>query len=104
MRAQRWVLHACAWKTEHDMSPLLALLARAALVQLAEDEEWPAGWVFDGRKNIYAPLDFKGGRRLKFLSQDEQSYEVWTTATSISVGGQRARAVVFHLPANAAFC
>lgn len=46
------------------------------MVQLAEDEDWAAGWVFDGRKNIYAPYQFKSGPTFKFLSQDEQDYEV----------------------------
>lgn len=33
-------------------------LCRAVLLQLAEDENWPVGWVFDGRKNIYVSACF----------------------------------------------
>jgi hypothetical protein len=32
----------------------LALFCRAVILKLGENENWPAGVVFDGRKNIYA--------------------------------------------------
>ena len=52
-------------------------------MQLADQENWAPGWVFDGRKNIYAPFEFRAAQRHRFLSQDEQSYEVrtWETRT-----------------------
>lgn len=53
---------------------------RAVLQQLAEDESWAVGWVFDGRKNIYAPLEIKGKGRQRFIGQDEHSYEVTSAA------------------------
>ncbi|KAK9811199.1 hypothetical protein WJX73_009529 [Symbiochloris irregularis] len=56
--------------------PLPAKVGRAVLLQLAEDENWPVGWVFDGRKNIYAPYEFKDRGTHKFLTQEEQTYEV----------------------------
>ena len=61
----------------HSMSALkAAVMRRSVLQQLSEDESWPVGWVFDGRKNIYAPLEFKGNIRRRFIGQDEQSFEV----------------------------
>ena len=43
-------------------SPVVdGLVCRAALCQLAADEGWPEGWVFDGRKNIYVCLQPAAG-------------------------------------------
>ena len=55
----------------------MPVLGRQALVALAEDEKWPTGWVFDGRKNMYSPLELDSvqGRR-NTLSQEEQEFKV----------------------------
>ena len=38
--------------------PLPALLCRAAIAATAQKLQWPAGvWAFDGRANLYSPLD-----------------------------------------------
>ena len=47
------------------------------MLQLAEDERWPAGWVFDGRKNMYSPLELDGKTaRQNTLSQEAQEFKV----------------------------
>ena len=52
-------------------------LCRAALLQLAEDERWPTGWVFDGRRNMYSPLELDGKTtRQNTLSQEPQEFQV----------------------------
>ena len=38
------------------------------MTALAESEDWRPGWVFDGRKNLYAPS--------MFLPQHEACFEV----------------------------
>ena len=38
------------------------------MAALAESEDWRPGWVFDGRKNLYAPS--------MFLPQHETTFEV----------------------------
>ena len=67
---------SCTLSLNYFLEAKACSMCRAALVQLAEDENWPAGWVFDGRKNIYAPLEFSDSKRFRFLGQDEQSFEV----------------------------
>ena len=61
---------------------------RAVLVQLAEDEGWAPGWVFDGRKNIYAPLEFRDKRRHRFIGQDEQRFEVRGPSNCLCLSAQ----------------
>lgn len=42
--------------------PLPASLCRAAMATTAQKLQWPAGvWAFDGRANLYSPLDKLGG-------------------------------------------
>jgi hypothetical protein len=44
------------------------LARREVMAKLAADSEWPDGWAFDGRKNMYAAT--------LFLPQHETQYEV----------------------------
>lgn len=44
------------------------------MAALAESEDWRPGWVFDGRKNMYAPS--------MFLPQHETHFEVSRAHTS----------------------
>ncbi len=41
---------------------------RQVMSAVAEQQQWPVGWVFDGVKNMYAPD--------RFLPQHETHYEV----------------------------
>ncbi|PSC71066.1 argonaute 1 isoform B [Micractinium conductrix] len=43
--------------TREAQRPMPAEICRAAMKQLSEELQWPAGaWAFDGRKNMYAPF------------------------------------------------
>ena len=44
------------------------------MAALAESEDWRPGWVFDGRKNLYAPS--------MFLPQHETCFEASSSHTS----------------------
>ena len=47
---------------------------RAVMAALAESKDWRPGWVFDGRKNLYAPS--------MFLPQHETCFEVNSACSS----------------------
>jgi hypothetical protein len=47
---------------------MLLLACRQVMQALAAQEKWTAGWVFDGRKNLYSPE--------AFLPQNETTFEV----------------------------
>ncbi|KAK9915065.1 hypothetical protein WJX75_004310 [Coccomyxa subellipsoidea] len=59
--------------------PLTSELSRRVIAALAEQENWPKVWAFDGRKNIYAAE--------LFLPQHEISFEV--KAKDADTGRQR---------------
>lgn len=46
----------------------VADVRRQVMSAVAEQQQWPVGWVFDGFKNMYAPD--------RFLPQHETHYEV----------------------------
>ena len=51
------------------LDALCAAAARRMVMQaLAEQQQWPVGWAFDGLKNMYTPE--------AFLPQHETHYEV----------------------------
>ncbi|CAL8468702.1 g8242 [Coccomyxa elongata] len=59
--------------------PLTPELARRVIEALAEMEDWPKAWAFDGRKNIYTARLFSG------LPQTETVYEALDVALKHSV-------------------
>ena len=49
-------------------APCAAAARRMVMQALAEQQQWPVGWAFDGLKNMYTPE--------AFLPQHETHYEV----------------------------
>ena len=60
------IMHSCIKSMYHRRAQWCAL--RRVIAALAEQEDWPKVWAFDGRKNIYAAK--------LFLPQHENIFEV----------------------------
>ena len=82
---------ACFCRAAHAPALNITCNCRAALLQLAEDERWPTGWVFDGRRNMYSPLELDGKTtRQNTLSQEPQEFKVSYASAQEGLGTARA--------------